>query len=77
MKSLFTRMIFTYFIVHSAVIAHQGLAPDDVRLLSRTAEYTFHQICDSYQNPVPSIMFDEFVSTPICILSTALCKRHL
>ncbi|KAL8978973.1 MAG: hypothetical protein Q9205_005589, partial [Flavoplaca limonia] len=46
-------------ILYSSVFARYGLNPDDIPMLTRTVDYTFHSICDNYHNPVPTPMFNE------------------
>ncbi|KAL8864004.1 MAG: hypothetical protein Q9198_010164, partial [Flavoplaca austrocitrina] len=46
-------------LLYSSVIARYGLSPDDIPMLTRTVDYTFHSICDNYHNPVPTPLFNE------------------
>ncbi|KAL8889688.1 MAG: hypothetical protein Q9192_005981 [Flavoplaca navasiana] len=46
-------------ILYSSVFARYGLNPDDIPMLTRTVDYTFHSICDNYHNPVPTPVFNE------------------
>ncbi|KAL8645814.1 MAG: hypothetical protein Q9226_007131 [Calogaya cf. arnoldii] len=46
-------------LLFSSVLARHGLDPDSIPMLTRTIDYTFHSICNDYQNPVPIPLFDE------------------
>ena len=55
----FVALLYLFSFPSSIVYARRGLDPDDIHLITRGTDYTFHSICADYKNP--DLFFDEWV----------------
>lgn len=73
MKSPFTSaaIMGLAFLSFTAIAdARRGLDADELHLLTRGTDYTFHSICADFKNP--DLFFDEWVFASLFLLSYAL-----
>ena len=61
------RIVLTLILLFttSGVDARRGLNPDELHLLTRGTDYTFHSICADFKNP--DLFFDEWVHALISL----------
>ncbi|KAL8664367.1 MAG: hypothetical protein Q9168_007919 [Polycauliona sp. 1 TL-2023] len=68
--SIFTALSST--LLFSSALARYGLNPDDISMLTRTVDYTFHSICNDFHNPVPIAAFDEQVPISLSFIQLSV-----
>ena len=69
--NLISTVVLSLVLLSSTLLveARRGLNPDEIHLLTRGTDYTFHSICADFKNP--DLFFDEWVlflflpSTPV------------
>ena len=63
----FVALLYLISLPSSTVYALPALDPEDIHLITRGTDYTFHSICADYKNP--DLFFDEWVLNLLSLLS--------